>query len=155
MKVLLIEDEIPCAELMRRIMEPYVEEVFVAYSWAAAAQILLDRKHIDLIVIDLQLPDSLTDETLSKIPDVKKQHPEATIMIISGLVNEEEIRGKAVAVGADSFAPKRDALRSSANLLTAVWQAIKSKLQKGNSPTCERHIEMLEQFVEQRNLTSA
>lgn len=69
---------------------------------ADAMTFLAARGDVDLVLMDLKLPDAVSLDGLTRL---KQKYPAAPIALISG--NEDnEVIGNALAVGADGFIPK-------------------------------------------------
>lgn len=150
MKVLIVEDELGCVVFMEKVIKPYTSEIHVARTMREAKRMLHEIPWLDMICLDLRLPDSSAKETIEHIPTMKVQHPESTILVISGVV---DVAKDASNSGAHLFASKMEVLRSPAALLTAVWRAwtaSKKKPTQGNFEYC-KHIDMLEKFVTAQN----
>jgi two-component system probable response regulator PhcQ len=83
--ILLVDDEPHVTDALKRALrrEPY--EFLTATSGAAAQQIL-DRQHVDVVVSDEQMPGISGSEFLSS---VRKQFPHTIRMILSGQASLE------------------------------------------------------------------
>ena len=103
--VLLIEDERGDAELVRfqlRESGDAAFEVHMADSLAAAQQLLeRDDFHPDVVLLDLNLPDSSGSETVSRC----RAFTEAPIVVLTGHDDTDAIQD-AIVTGADDFLAK-------------------------------------------------
>jgi two-component system probable response regulator PhcQ len=83
--ILLVDDEPHVTDALKRALrrEPY--EWLTATS-GAAAQAILERQHVDVVVSDEQMPGMSGSEFLSK---VRKQFPHTIRMILSGQASLE------------------------------------------------------------------
>ena len=100
-KVLVIEDQGSYAFMIHRAFEEYMPgwEVLIAESMRDALIICAQSK-IDLVILDLALPDSPTDATVETIPEIRRFG--IPVVILTG----SEVRGKPIftdcfAFGAD------------------------------------------------------
>jgi two-component system, probable response regulator PhcQ len=78
--ILLVDDEPQVTDALKRALrrEPYD---FLAAASGAAAQAILDKQHVDVIISDEQMPGMSGSEFLSQ---VRKQFPRTIRMILSG-----------------------------------------------------------------------
>ena len=78
--ILLVDDEPHVTDALKRALrrEPYA---LLAATSGAAAQQILDRQHVDVVVSDEQMPGMSGSEFLSK---VRKQFPETIRIVLSG-----------------------------------------------------------------------
>ena len=83
--VLLVDDEPNVTDALKRLLrqEPY--EILTAIS-AAAAQELLERNHVDVVISDEQMPGMSGSVFLS---GVRKQYPHTIRMVLSGQASLE------------------------------------------------------------------
>lgn len=83
--ILLVDDEPHVTDALKRALrrEPYE---FVTATSATAAQQILSRQHVDVVVSDEQMPGMSGSEFLSK---VRKQFPHTIRMILSGQASLE------------------------------------------------------------------
>jgi two-component system probable response regulator PhcQ len=83
--ILLVDDEPHVTDALKRALrrEPYV---FLTATSGAAAQQILDRQHVDVVVSDEQMPGISGSEFLSS---VRKQFPHTIRMILSGQASLE------------------------------------------------------------------
>ena len=104
-RVLLIEDNQSDAELLRETLKDYpsapFEVAFCAPRLSEAARIL-ESGEIDLILLDLSLPDSTGMETFFR---VKALAPELPVIVLSGFDNEE-LALRTVQEGAQDYLAK-------------------------------------------------
>jgi len=102
MKLLIIEDDKPFIELIHHALGP--GEIQVAGTMKEALQ-LIDENAPDVLVLDLGLPDSTTDQTLARIRELKTRAKDAKLIVISGYSNPRIIE-EALRHGADQFLSK-------------------------------------------------
>ena len=99
--VLLVEDEPANRTLLQGLLSKSslpISEITTAESLAGALD-LLDRKRFDVLLLDLNLPDSEGLETLAKISE---KHPGVASVVITGAYGED-LGLKAVKQGAQEY----------------------------------------------------
>ena len=103
-RVLLVEDNIGDAELVREYLSHAHQTGFdvLSVTRLAAALELLERERIDVILLDLGLPDSAGLETLSRI---LKAAPTGATVVLTGLDDHHTGLG-AIRMGAQDYLPK-------------------------------------------------
>ena len=87
-KILILEDDAVDKKLLQRLLSESslrVSKVECAESLAGALK-LLDKSHFDIVLSDLNLPDSRGLDTLAGISE---KYPEAAIVVITGECDEE------------------------------------------------------------------
>lgn len=84
MSVLIVEDDLPMAEVIAALLRPtvLVKEVVIKATMQAALDLLATHK-FDVVLLDLDLPDSLTARTLRTVRKIKELGPKVVVM--SGL----------------------------------------------------------------------
>jgi len=103
-KVLLIEDNPGDVRLIKEVLAE-ARNTTIHLDWAdrlSAGLGHLTEKKIDLILLDLSLPDSQGLDTLHK---VRTQAPEMPIIVLTGL-NDESLAVEAVQIGAQDYLMK-------------------------------------------------
>lgn len=103
-KVLLIEDNPGDARLIREMMKEVNNFSFdlKCTSWLESGLKLIAKGEVDVVLLDLGLPDSQGFETFAKTYALKPQLP---IIVLSGL-KDEELAVKAVRNGAQDYLVK-------------------------------------------------
>lgn len=74
--------------------------VTVVVTMAEALRFLAENPTLEVITLDLNLPDSRAPQTVPRIPDIRNINPEALLLIVSGVVTEED-KKLASSLGAD------------------------------------------------------
>lgn len=104
MKVLLVDDhpliQDSAATLLRKIDTEAV--LLSAASLNEALRCLESEAHVDLVLLDLQLPDS---SGLNGLATIKQMHPATTVVVLSATEDPELIRS-ALNKGASGYIPK-------------------------------------------------
>jgi CheY-like chemotaxis protein len=83
-KILIIEDQEGAAVALKHFLEPLASEIQIAKNMAQAMQIVSDAQELDLITLDLGLPDSDIDSTRKKIKEIKDTRPDSLIVVVTG-----------------------------------------------------------------------
>ena len=99
--VLVVEDDPDVADLIATVLRAHPYEVFIAAS-AAAAKLALQRGLPDLMVLDLNLPDSDGFELLAEF----KQLSNTPVIICSGIPDQRHGTLRSLRLGADDFIGK-------------------------------------------------
>lgn len=97
MNVLIIEDDERWADLCSVLLRPVTARVRVADTYAGAQQTLARPNGFDVVVLDLDLPDSPPEFTLRRIRDIANSGRK--VVVVSGRP-VEEIEFSAKAAGA-------------------------------------------------------
>lgn len=140
MTILIIEDEPIIAEVLQRLLRELGGQFQVAENWAIAEAMLRSTPAIELITLDLILPDTMSaEETLSKVSLIKTLHPNVIIIVLTG-VNDPTLEYKSKAANADVFLPKA---RMMQELLSTVRDAFGKK-----NAGFERNMECLDKLTQ-------
>ncbi len=109
-KILVLDDDADWLELCRDIFAqlPSKPEIRTVASSARALG-MLDAEPFRLLILDLKMPRM---DGLQVLSIVRRRYPELRTVILSGL-EEEELRSRAYALGADLFWLKNDMQRDS------------------------------------------
>lgn len=108
MKLLIVEDDSGVYRTFRSLLKDLGAEIVHADSWSAMKE-EMRKGQFDAILLDLGLPDSHTDDTLSKIHDLKMSSPATAICVITG--HPGQTREAALEAGADDFLHKTSAMK--------------------------------------------
>lgn len=71
---------------------------------------------LDLVTLDLALPDSTTEQTLNRIQEIKAIRPNCLLVVVTGAMRPEQ-EEEAIAQGADGFMHKTMVCRDSKTFL--------------------------------------
>jgi DNA-binding NarL/FixJ family response regulator len=104
MKVLLCDDHALLREAMRGVLKELVPEasVFEAADGRQMAKLIADDPQVDLLLLDLNLPDQ---DGLAILRDLRERHPEITVVVLSAFQDRETVR-RTLRLGALGFIPK-------------------------------------------------
>ena len=86
LRVLLIEDDESFATLLRHFLTEDGDITVDTCATLRAASAYLARKTVDVIILDLRLPDADPENTVKLIPSLSKR---GTVIILSGHLNSE------------------------------------------------------------------
>jgi two-component system KDP operon response regulator KdpE len=105
--ILLVEDEEPNRALLRAVLARAVQDrlmgvVLVEAADLASARAVLASRHVDLVLLDVRLPDG---NGLTLIPEANGVHHAPSFMVLSASVLPSE-RAVALASGAAGFMAK-------------------------------------------------
>ena len=99
--VLVVEDDEEVADLIETVLQRHPYEVWLASS-AGSAKLVLQSNVPDLMVLDLNLPDSQGFELLSEI----KQTSDTPVIVCSGMSDQHQGTLRSLELGADDFIGK-------------------------------------------------
>jgi DNA-binding NtrC family response regulator len=80
-KVLLVDDEVSFVETFSERLELRDFEISKAFSGQEALQVLEENKNIEVVILDVKMPDMDGIETLAEI---KRKYPLVEVMMLSG-----------------------------------------------------------------------
>jgi len=80
MKILLVEDDALVAEVVCDTMKMWDQNVVLATTGRSAVRAAA-RRHFDLALLDIMLPDGTGDEF---IPEIKRHQPDLRIVTMTG-----------------------------------------------------------------------
>lgn len=108
MKVLIVEDRPELARLLVRYLRAVACDIVVAINREQATEIIRSTNPLDLITIDLGLPDSTKEDSIEWLKELRELRPNSVVVVLSGVVSREE-EGHVLDAGADGFLSKPDA----------------------------------------------
>jgi len=105
LKILCVEDHLGTARLIEIILKKQISDFeFTQVSYLKDALQVLDEEEVDVILLDLNLPDSHGINTIKKVSEAS---PNLPIVIMTGL-GDEEMTKEASKFGAKDFLVKGD-----------------------------------------------
>jgi len=107
MKVLIVEDEPWCVDMVRRILKPFATSIHFADNISDCFQ-YLERVQFDLIVLDLKLKDSTPDNTIDCIGEILALQANAGVIVMSEMMPETYFRKRSIESGAMAFLSKSE-----------------------------------------------
>jgi len=84
MKVLIIEDDPSMVTVLRMFLEPMASEIVIAANMEEAMREIADAREIELITLDLGLPDSSVSSSIERIKEIRKSRPDSLLIIVTG-----------------------------------------------------------------------
>lgn len=141
MRILIIEDDPGAALVLQEFLLPLSSSITVAHTMDDALKAVAGAEEINLITVDLGLPDSDVQSTLARIRHIRQRRPESLIVVVTG----QDIDGLekiAVEQGADGLVTKQSenfTAKGFLQVLAAIMQRYKSTVK---NPT--RSIDILE-----------
>ncbi|HHB91733.1 MAG TPA: hybrid sensor histidine kinase/response regulator, partial [Thioploca sp.] len=103
--ILIVDDNANNLFTLRSLIEDYIEvKIFVAQSGLAALELLLETK-VDLIILDVQMPDMDGFETAEAIRSRKKNR-NTPIVFLTAAYKSEKFLQKGFAIGAADYLTK-------------------------------------------------
>jgi CheY-like chemotaxis protein len=100
--LLIIEDDLVSNLFFQELFSEKVNKVFTANSGIEALRVIKDNPKIDLVLLDLKLPDT---NGLEVVPIIKKIAPEAVIIAQTAYAHDT-IRTQALLAGCDDYISK-------------------------------------------------
>lgn len=89
MRVMLAEDSALLREGIRSLLEDEGHEVVAAYGDAGRLLARLEAERPDVVVLDVRMPPTHTDEGIRAAVDIRSQWPEVAIVVLSQYVERE------------------------------------------------------------------
>jgi DNA-binding NarL/FixJ family response regulator len=104
MKILVIDDHVLIRQAMQGVLKKVRRDAVLleAQNSAAAMQIIAANPDIDLILLDLTLPDR---DGFSVFAELRERHPGIAIVVLSAVQDPSKVR-KALELGARGYIPK-------------------------------------------------
>lgn len=126
MRILIVEDDEPLAGLIARYFRPLTSIApVIARNMTEAMQEINRVPPVDLVTLDLALPDSTPLETLGRIKEMKAINPNAIIVVVTGTV-KPEMEGEVMSSGADGFMQKTLTCNNSNSFMSRLGDIVKS-----------------------------
>jgi two-component system, OmpR family, KDP operon response regulator KdpE len=106
-RILYVEDEELNRALLRAVLQRALDPRLRSASLLEArtleqARAILAEKHIDIVLLDVRLPDG---SGLDLLREIKSSHPDLSVVVMSASVLPEE-RTEAIDAGSDAFVAK-------------------------------------------------
>lgn len=113
-------------------------------TWKGMAEAMSNETY-DVVLLDLGLPDSSTDTTLSKIRELKMAHPSTAICVITGHPKQGEINAREA--GADDFMHKTEVFGTS-NLIRKVSELFSKFSNSGPMKKLDAQVKLAQQATQ-------
>ena len=96
-KILVVEDDMDIHNLIKNVLEKERYDVMSAYS-GTEALLLIEKKDLDLILLDLMIPGLSGEEIIKKVKNIP-------IIVISAKISSED-KVNALSIGANDYITK-------------------------------------------------
>lgn len=100
--ILVVDDEAPIRDLLSAYFTKHGYQVSTAETAADALRIV-DEQPVQIVVLDVLLPDTDGLETLAQI---RQSHPKLPVIIMTGIGFDEELLQEALQKGASGYVSK-------------------------------------------------
>ena len=119
-KILIIDDHPIFRHAMTTILRRRFEETVIseAGSLAAAHELLKDDSDYDLVMLDLNMPDS---NGLSRLLDLRNNYPTSPVVIISAETEKQSIL-QSISYGAVGFISKASSIEEIASSIESIFE---------------------------------
>ena len=92
MRVLIAEDQVLLREGLGRLFSDAGHEIVASVGDADRVLELADELRPDLVVVDVRMPPTFTDEGARVARELKHQHPELGVLVLSQHVENTALR---------------------------------------------------------------
>jgi DNA-binding NarL/FixJ family response regulator len=82
-RVVIAEDQVLLREGLRRLFEDAGHEVVASLGDADGLLLVVTENDPDLVVLDIRMPPSFTDEGMRAAAELKQTHPELGVLVLS------------------------------------------------------------------------
>lgn len=148
MKALIIEDDPAMQYLLKRQLSDIIKDIVTVSGFEEAMDILHKIPPPDVIFLDLALVDSRTEDTITRIPEIRAANEESVILVLSGTVTALA-REQVIAAGADDFFLKQDMMplgKSKKSFMENLSDAVRSLVKQ---PTrWQKNVRIIELLAE-------
>ena len=117
--VLIVDDDTSVRESLKLLLEDKYSPISVSNGKDALN--ILDKRHIDIVLLDIQMPEMDGLETLKRI----RQRYDCVIVIMLTVVEDKKTRNKAFELGANNYIYKP---YKKEKLLFIIETALKKKM---------------------------
>lgn len=152
MKVLIVEDQAPVSDMLRRYVEPIAREVVVASTMDEALHAIETRPPFDLITLDLNLPDSTTLESVARIKEIHDKNDGGFVVVITGMLGVEA-RKQVEEAGADGFFQKIETVETRENFFSNLKNMVNSAIR--NPVRYQRNLAVAEKLIDKLKAVNA
>jgi ActR/RegA family two-component response regulator len=120
--MLIIDDDDLFIEMLRKTLG--LHDVRVAHTMKDALR-MIDEAAPERIILDLSLPDSTFEETLARIHELKTRSKDATVIVITGRPDVDQLQASAINAGAKVLLSKDKGFFNSLSeaLVSSGWKA--------------------------------
>ena len=89
MRVVIVEDQVLLREGLARLFDDGGHQVLSTLGDGSAVADVVDEQRPDLVVIDIRMPPTFTDEGARAAREIKERHPEIGVLVLSQHVETE------------------------------------------------------------------
>ena len=89
MRIVIAEDAVLLRAGLTRLLDDAGEEVVAAVGDAEALLDAVERQAPDLAIVDVRMPPTFTDEGIRAAVQIRTQHPDTAVLVLSQYVEEE------------------------------------------------------------------
>ena len=93
MRIVIAEDQVLLREGLGRLFEDGGHEVVASLGDATGLPATVAGHHPDLVVVDVRMPPTFTDEGTRAAKQIKDEHPEIGVLVLSQHVETEHAIG--------------------------------------------------------------
>lgn len=147
LRILIIEDEPAIAGLLQRFLAPLTTySPMIASNMEEAMKIIDSADPVDIVTLDLGLPDSASKKTVEEgIKEIKAKQPNCLLIVVTGAMRSS-FEQEALAHGADGFMEKAENCRSPKTFLNTMQDIIRSI---GRTPVrYQKNLPLLEKITQ-------
>jgi DNA-binding NarL/FixJ family response regulator len=83
MRVVIVEDQVLLREGLARLFTDSGHETVATLGDASPVADVVERKRPDLVIFDIRLPPTYTDEGARSAKEIKASHPELGVLVLS------------------------------------------------------------------------
>lgn len=103
MRIVIAEDSVLLREGLTRLLADAGEEIIAAVGDGESVKGVVDELHPDIVVMDVRMPPSHTDEGIRAALSIRRTHPEVAVLVLSQYVEQhyatELLAGDTAGVG--------------------------------------------------------
>lgn len=103
MRIVIAEDSVLLREGLTRLLADAGEEIVAAVGDAEGAIAVVDELHPDIVVMDVRMPPTHTDEGIRAALSIRRHHPDVAVLVLSQYVEQhyatELLAGDTAGVG--------------------------------------------------------
>jgi DNA-binding response OmpR family regulator len=151
LRILIIEDEAPMVEILRRFLEPMASQIDSTDNLNQAVEMAWSRKY-NVVIQDLRLGRTGKAEGLLAIREFKRAG--AAVVVVSGLP-EPHLKDDVLAAGADAFVAKDSDFGRRAMLMAINVATLNLTSGSYKSDSYLSHVELLRQLAKQPETKTA
>lgn len=142
MKILIIEDDKNIASVLEQFLQPISAHITIAYTMEQALKVVTEADDVELITLDLGLPDSAIESTLrQKVREIRAIRPNSLIILVTGNAIEG-LEETAIQEGADGVILKQQEDFTQKGFLTVIAKIVEKYMTDPQPP--HRSISLLE-----------